>query len=129
MHRLFSIGLVSLLLLPALLWVQPTAMAEDKKPPNRFKNLQVLAKDIPKKELKTIMTSFTKQLDVECSFCHVKNAWSKDDKDTKIIARGMIQMVETLRQNAGTFLPEGTPPEKISCWTCHRGSPDIEEQP
>ena len=82
--------------------------------------------DIEKTQLKRIMRGFTKQLGVECVYCHVKDAYHEDEKEHKLVARKMIRMMRHLNQNAADYFPdEGY--EKLRCWTCHRGATEIEE--
>jgi hypothetical protein len=112
-----------LLVLPALLLLRPDASAEV---PESFQNLQVLPEDISKDELKEIMNGFTEQLDVKCTYCHILDEYHKDEMEHKLAARNMIRLVETLRQGIGEYFPEDTDPAKVGCWTCHRGSAEIE---
>jgi hypothetical protein len=55
-------------------------------------------------------------LGVECEFCHVRDAFDKDDKASKQTARRMIRMVLAL--DAEQFRGE----RAVTCYTCHRGS-------
>jgi photosynthetic reaction center cytochrome c subunit len=55
-------------------------------------------------------------LGVECEFCHVRDAFDKDDKQSKQTARRMIQMMFTI--DADQFHGE----RAVTCYTCHRGS-------
>src|SRR6266568_6383395 len=87
----------------------------DKKASEFFKNVQVL-KDIPSDQLIPGMQFITSSLGVQCEYCHVENAFDKDDKKPKQTARKMMQMMVAI--NANNF--EGQ--EKISCYSCHRGS-------
>ena len=79
-----------------------------------FKNVQVL-KDIPADDLVPSMEFVSSSLGVSCEFCHVRDAFEKDDKTPKKTARQMIQMV--LMLNAQNF--EGK--RAVTCYTCHRG--------
>src|ERR1019366_4047418 len=81
-----------------------------------FKNIQVL-KDIPANQLIPSMQFIANSLGVECDFCHVEDAFDKDDKDEKKTARKMMTMMITINQE--NF--EGK--KEVSCNTCHRGSP------
>ena len=49
----------------------------------QFKNIKVL-KDIPADQLIPAMQFITASLGVECEFCHVQDAFDKDDKKTKV---------------------------------------------
>jgi hypothetical protein len=56
-------------------------------------------------------------LGVRCNYCHVTSSFDKDEKQTKLTARRMIEMVFAL--NKGSFNGQGA----VSCYTCHRGKP------
>jgi hypothetical protein len=81
----------------------------------QFKNLKVL-KDVPPDQLIPAMQFIAASLGVECEFCHVRDAFDKDDKQTKQTARRMIQMMFAL--DADQFHGE----RAVTCYTCHRGS-------
>ena len=89
--------------------------AQEKAAQPRFKNLQVL-KDIPPEQLIPAMQFMSASLGVECEFCHVRDAFDKDDKQSKQTARRMIQMMFAL--DADQFHGE----RAVTCYTCHRGS-------
>ena len=70
-----------------------TGIAAVKQPVNeKFKNLQVLPKNITTDSLDKIMDGFNVQLGVDCNYCHVKDKkadsliFDKDDKPEKEIA-------------------------------------------
>jgi hypothetical protein len=92
-----------------------SANAQEKAAETRYKNLQVL-KDIPPDQLIPAMQFITASLGVECEFCHVRDAFDKDDKQSKQTARRMIQMMFAL--DADQFHGE----RAVTCYTCHRGS-------
>jgi len=81
-----------------------------------FKNLKVLDPKIEESELKLLMKSYAKSLGVKCTFCHVRDAFHKDDKEHKLIARKMIAMT----------VPKKDLSEKFNCAVCHAGSADPE---
>ena len=74
-------------------------------PQPRFKNLQILPKDISKDDLDSVMHHFTASLNVKCNFCHVRNNetnkmdFAKDDKPEKLIARKMMLMSIDINKN------------------------------
>src|ERR1700688_942593 len=70
----------------------PGLPSADKKASEVFKNVQVL-KDIPSDQLVPAMQFITSSLGVQCSYCHVENAFDKDDKKPKQTARKMMQMM------------------------------------
>ena len=106
-------------ILPLFLWgveLRVTSVhAQGKAEQPQFKNLQVL-KDVPSDQLIPAMQFISASLGVECEFCHVRDAFDKDDKQSKQTARRMIQMMFTL--NADQFHGE----RAVTCYTCHRGS-------
>jgi hypothetical protein len=85
-----------------------------KKAEEEFKNIQVL-KGIPADQLFPTMQFITASLGVECEFCHVHNAFEKDDKKPKETARKMMEMMFTI--NKENF--EGH--REVTCYSCHRG--------
>jgi hypothetical protein len=89
---------------------------ESKTAEQAYKNIRVL-KGIPAGQLMPAMQFITDSLGVECSFCHVENHFDQDDKKPKQTARKMMQMMMTI--NRDNF--EGS--RKVTCNTCHRGSP------
>src|SRR4029453_7660133 len=92
----------------------PAVSPQVKTTDQMFKNIQVF-KGLPASQLDPTMAFISGSLGVRCNFCHVPNAFEKDDKPTKIAARRMIQMVFDL--NKGSFNGESA----VSCFTCHRG--------
>src|SRR3954464_6696069 len=91
--------------------------------PDKFTNLQVLPKDISKKDLMAIMRGFSFSLGVRCENCHVQKADKKidfplDDKEEKKTARLMLKMVDGV--NRDYISKVGKPsPVKVYYVTCH----------
>src|ERR1700751_2108444 len=90
------------------------AAVAPKKAEEQFKNIQVL-KGIPAEQVFPTMQFITASLGVECEFCHVQNAFDKDDKKPKQAARKMMQMMFAINKDncAG--------PREVTCSSCHRG--------
>lgn len=80
-----------------------------------FKNIQVL-KGVPADQVLPAMQFIGNSLGVECEFCHVRDAFEKDDKEAKKTARKMIEMEMAI--NRANFEGEA----HVTCNTCHRGS-------
>jgi hypothetical protein len=91
------------------------ASSGDKKAEEQFKNIQVL-KGVPADQIFPTMQFITASLGVECEFCHVQNAFDKDDKKPKQTARKMMEMMFAI--NKDNF--EGH--REVTCYSCHRGS-------
>lgn len=103
----------------------PAAHGQSGPPPNlagkkaeeAFKNIQVL-KGTPADQLVPAMQFISASLGVECEFCHVQNAFDKDEKKNKVTARKMMQMQMAI--NKENF--EGH--MAVTCNSCHRGAND-----
>jgi photosynthetic reaction center cytochrome c subunit len=91
------------------------AAPKPKTTQEAFKNIQVL-KDLPPGQLIPAMQFITASLGVECDFCHVRGAFEKDDKPTKVTARKMMQMMIVLNQENFDSRRE------VTCYSCHRGA-------
>jgi photosynthetic reaction center cytochrome c subunit len=93
----------------------PSAGDAQKTAEQAFKNIQVL-KGTPADQLQPTMQFIANSLGVECSFCHVQNAFDKDDKKTKLTARKMIEMQAAI--NKTHFNGD----REITCYSCHHGA-------
>src|SRR5947208_11926430 len=82
-----------------------------------YKNIQAL-KGIPAEQVIPSMQFIAASLGVECEYCHVPRQMDKDDKKPKVTARKMINMMMAI--NKENF--EGH--REVTCYSCHRGSPD-----
>lgn len=87
-----------------------------------WKDLQVLPKNISKDELKKIMKSMSKDLGVDCSFCHDEPNMEKDTNKKKL-AREMMQMTSEISRKFPSTM------KKVTCWTCHRGKEEPDKRP
>jgi hypothetical protein len=88
------------------------ASNKDKRVEQQYKNIQVL-KGVGAEDLMRIMFAFKASLGVECTHCHIKDQWDKDDKAPKLAARKMIKRVRAINDdNLGG---------RVTCYTCHRG--------
>jgi outer membrane lipoprotein-sorting protein len=80
-----------------------------------YKNIQAL-KGVPADQLIPAMQFITASLGVQCDFCHLENAFEKDDKETKRTARKMMRMMFAI--NDENF--DGH--REVTCYACHRGA-------
>ena len=94
---------------------QSQSGATPKKAEEQFKNIQVL-KGVPADQLFPTMQFISASLGVECDFCHVKDAFEKDDKKPKQTARKMMEMMFAI--NKDNFSGN----REVTCNSCHRGS-------
>ena len=86
-----------------------------KKAEEQFKNIQVLT-GIPAEQLIPTMQFIAASLGVGCEYCHVHNAFDKDDKKPKQTARKMMDMMFAI--NKDNFEGHRT----VTCNSCHRGN-------
>lgn len=86
--------------------------SKEERTEQKYKNIQLL-KGLPADRLTKIMFAFKESLGVECTFCHIKDQFEKDDKPEKQMARKMIAMVREDNNRIGSA--------RVSCYTCHRG--------
>lgn len=100
----------------------------DPDAPANMKNRKVLPANITHRELGQTMKSFAMSLGVRCAYCHVgpENGplsafdFASDANPHKNVARGMIRMAMDLNRQLPTIADRDS---KVSCYTCHRGSP------
>ena len=89
------------------------ASSKEERAEQKYKNIQLL-RGIPSDRLTKIMFAFKSSLGVECTYCHIKDEFEKDDKPTKQTARKMIQIVRDTNAKLGGA-------GRVTCFTCHRG--------
>jgi tetratricopeptide (TPR) repeat protein len=113
-----------LALISAVLIIQNSSAEDDK-----LQNVQVLPKNISRKELVTIMKSFTSALGKRCAFCHVETTpdefnFPSDEKHEKKTARAMILMTRAINDQYLKNMPlQDEPRITVTCATCHHGQP------
>ena len=85
-----------------------------------YKNVQVL-KDVGVGEFTRLMVSITQWVSPTqgCAYCHNTNNMAEDSVYTKVVARRMIQMVQSINANWTSHVAE----TGVTCYTCHRGNP------
>src|SRR5688572_28724684 len=96
--------------------------------PDTFTNLQVLPKDVTKAQVVEAMRGFAGALGVRCNHCHVgENVmtlegfnFAADDKETKKVARAMMQMTREINEKLLPAIGRQKVVE-VRCITCHRG--------
>jgi len=81
-------------------------------------NLKVLHGIHSRDQLLNVMKGFTEALGVKCDYCHNTDNFASDEKVQKRMARVMIKMVGNIDED---YL-NGPMMEKVTCFTCHRGS-------
>jgi hypothetical protein len=89
------------------------AGSKEERAEQKYKNIQLL-RGIPSDRLMKVMFAFKTSLGVDCTYCHIKDQFEKDDKAQKQTARKMIQLVRDTNAKLGTAT-------RVTCFTCHRG--------
>jgi len=87
--------------------------SKEERAEQKYKNIQLL-RGIPSERLTKIMFAFKASLGVDCTYCHIKDQFEKDDKPQKQTARKMIQLVRDTNAKLGSMT-------RVTCFTCHRG--------
>ena len=92
-----------------------------------FKNVQVL--EIKSgKEMKKYMKSISRDLGAKCKDCHNMDDKSLDNP-VKDKAREMIILTRQINDFlASVNKTEDKKVEKVTCWTCHKGSFEVEHK-
>lgn len=107
------------------------AVEQPKATEDRYKNLQVLPKNIRPDSLDRIMDGFNQMLGVDCKFCHARDKkadtlmFDKDDKSEKEITRNMMRMTMDINKKYFEFNETVTAQQvqAVTCYTCHSGKP------
>lgn len=118
------VGFGWIVLLGMLFWTVPASAQF----PEKFTNLKVLPKDIPRSELQSTMRGFAFALGVRCEHCHAEKVGGKkfemdfaaDDKEPKKTARVMLEMVAAINRDYISKVSDN-PPIQVQCVTCHHG--------
>lgn len=89
------------------------ASNREERAEQKYKNIQML-KGLPADRLMSVMFAFKASLGVDCTYCHIKDQFEKDDKPPKQVARKMITLVRETNGKLGGAA-------RVTCFTCHRG--------
>ena len=133
-------GIAALLTAPSLAQPPagtPVAPKAEFVWPSRITNAKVLPADIGADRLRQTMVGFARALGVRCTFCHVgpegaplsQLNFASDDNPHKDVARGMIRMTRRLNAEDLVTVLGASDRQRVTCYTCHRGSSDPETQP
>ena len=92
-------------------------------PGTRGVNLKVLPPTTQVHGDGSTMHEFRNSLGVDCGFCHGGGRPFEDETNPrKDIARNMVLMVNQINRNFDVTAPFPNEEDKVTCWTCHRGS-------
>jgi photosynthetic reaction center cytochrome c subunit len=98
----------------------PPVPASGPKASAVYKNVQVLG-DLSAGQFTRLMASITTWVAPQqgCAYCHDLNNLASDSLYTKVVARRMIQMVQSINTTWSTHVAA----TGVTCYTCHRGNP------
>ncbi len=109
------------LLVAVVVIALPEASSAQRGAPPAPTNLQVLPEGI---DLRMVMQNIAMSLGVECTYCHVQGDFASDEMEHKLIARGMMGMLQAINNDFLSNVPEREGRDgaaRIGCVTCHRG--------
>ena len=97
--------------------------------PDNFQNIKVLEHIDSKSQIKKYMKSISKDLGVECKFCHDMDDKSLDTPH-KEIAREMILLTRQINNYLHAFQSNDEEGKEealtVTCWTCHKGHAEVQ---
>ena len=124
-------GRVLLLAALLILLASVEGLAQRWQWPEKGENLQILPEDTTPEQLQAAMVGFVGALGVRCEYCHddtngndlSQMDFAADTKESKDIARVMMEMVQGINGEALTQVSSGDNAARVSvtCMTCHRG--------
>src|SRR5688572_21717614 len=120
-----------LAILAVVVIVGIAAVEQPKGTTDRYKNLQVLPKNIAPDSLDRLMDGYNRMLGVDCKYCHVSDKkvdtlmFDKDDKSEKEITRNMMRMTMDINKKYFQFNENvnADQVQAVTCYTCHKGEP------
>jgi photosynthetic reaction center cytochrome c subunit len=85
-----------------------------------YQNVQILG-DLSEDQFNHFMASITEWVSPEqgCNYCHNPENLASDEVYTKVVARRMIQMNQTINVDWQKHVQQ----TGVTCYTCHRGQP------
>jgi hypothetical protein len=89
------------------------------------RNLKVLPKDITAGELAGLMVRYTRELGVQCQFCHTEGSqgidFASDESPQKLTARVMIGMLSDINTKYLAQVRDQRYSVPLTCGNCHQG--------
>lgn len=100
---------------------QAIAGKEEQPAKDVFKNVMIFGEMPAGRLLRMMEMGWSRALGVDCSHCHVPGNFASDEKRAKNVARGMTELVGTIRAKLKTIEALGDENPTVNCTTCHRG--------
>lgn len=103
----------------AIVELEKQIAGQENKPAEEvFKNIKILKGQPAIRVLRVMEIGFGPSLGMNCTQCHIKDQWDKEDKKEKEIARKMWAMMMNLNKEVKEITDEKA---AVNCYTCHRG--------
>ncbi len=98
----------------------PAAPTDGPKARDVFQNVKVLG-DVSVAQFTRTMAAMTAWVSPEqgCTYCHDAQNFADDKLYTKVVARRMLQMTQTINADWNSHVGA----TGVTCYTCHRGQP------
>jgi photosynthetic reaction center cytochrome c subunit len=99
---------------------EPAASADGPKAGEVYQNVKVLG-NLSVGEFTRLMVSMTAWVSPEkgCAYCHAGGNFADDSLYTKVVARNMVTMTQTINSKWQSHVGQ----TGVTCFTCHRGQP------
>ena len=96
------------------------ASSDGPKAGQVYQNVKVLG-DLSVGEFTRLMTAMTNWVSPSegCTYCHNAQNFADDSKYTKVVARRMVQMTQSVNVDWKSHVAS----TGVTCYTCHRGNP------
>jgi hypothetical protein len=89
------------------------------------RNLQVLPQDISAADLAGLMVRYSRELNVQCQFCHTEGPkgidFASDESPAKLTARVMIGMLSDINTKYLAQVSDRRYAVPLTCGNCHQG--------
>jgi hypothetical protein len=89
------------------------------------RNLKVFPKDISDSELAGLMVRYSRELNVQCQFCHTESSkgidFASDESPQKLTARVMIGMLNDINTKYLVQVSDRRYAVPLTCGNCHQG--------
>jgi len=97
-----------------------------ESPPAKVqRNLKVLPQDIGDGELAGLMVHYSRELNVQCQFCHAEGPqgidFASDESPAKLTARVMIGMLNDINTKYLAQVSDRRYAVPLTCGNCHQG--------
>lgn len=120
-----SVLIGSVLLFGSVRASSTAAVSAATDPAAQPRNLKVLPGDIAQAELLKLMARYSRELGVQCVFCHAETPegvdFVSDQSPAKLTARVMIHMLDDINTKYLAQVSDQRYATALTCGNCHQG--------